>query len=327
MTVGPVPSGPRITVLAGGLGGARLALGLTEAGCASSTTFITNVADDWLVGRLSVCPDTDAVLYALAGLFDDERGWGRRGDVFPGPAPGEPAWFGVGTADRRHHLARLAHLDRGLPLSGAISALADGLGVEAAVLPVTDYPVRTVVQYGGHWVAFQEWLLRDGAPLPEHITWTGLDRARPAPGVLAAIVDADLVVLGSSSPVASLLPILGVAGVGEALRARRAWTIALSPVVMNRPVVVERDRHRARARAMLLTARGIPHTVAGLAGLLRPFAGRMVIDPVDAASAGPVARSGMEPLLAPVIGLDGPERSAQVRALLAAGPAQRADRE
>lgn len=317
-------AGPRITVLAGGLGGARLALALTEAGWAASATFITNVADDCRMGELPVCPDTDAVLYALAGLFDEVRGWGRRADVFPGPAPGEPAWFGVGAADRRHHQLRQAYLDRGMTLTGAVTALCRDLGIRATVLPVTDDPVRTRIRHDGRWVTFQEWLVRDHAPVPEQVDWAGLEGAVPAPGVLAAIGDADLVVLGSSSPVASLLPILGVAGVGEALRAARERTVALSPVVVNRPAVTEPARARARARAGLLACRGVQHTPDGVAGLLHPFAGRLAIDPVDAHYADRISRLGIEPLLAPVIGADPAERTDLMRVLrvVAAATAQ-----
>jgi LPPG:FO 2-phospho-L-lactate transferase len=306
---------PRITVLAGGLGGARLALALTEAGWAGSATFVTTVADDWWVGELPVCPDTDAVLYALAGLFDEERGWGVRGDEFPGPGPGEPSWFGVGAADRRHHLARKRYLDAGAPLSGAVAALCRDLAVASTVLPVTDDPVRTRVRTGGRWVAFQEWLVRDHAPPVERVDWAGLDRARPAPGVLAAVRDADLVVLGSSSPVASLLPILGVPGVGRALRARRARTVALSPVAVDRSVRTERDRHRAAARAALLAAQGRAHTPEAVAELLSPFAGGFVLDPADAGRAGRVAGYGVVPVLAPVVGIDPGERAALVEVL------------
>src|SRR5512147_1404085 len=129
---------PLITALCGGLGGARLALALQAAGLESRTCFVTNVADDCEVGGLLVCPDTDAVLYALGGLFDDERGWGVRGDVFPACAEGADDWFHIGERDRRQHHARSALLASGLSLSAATAHLAKGLGVAARVLPASN---------------------------------------------------------------------------------------------------------------------------------------------------------------------------------------------
>lgn len=306
-----------IVVLSGGLGGARMALALSEAVLADRCTFVTNVADDWSVGDLPVCPDTDAVLYALAGRFDDERGWGIRGDTFGGPRAGEPPWFGIGDADRAHHEARRRLLDGGATPSGATTALARAAGIAASVVPVTDDVVRTRVRHGGRWAAFQEWMVRDHCPAPDAISWAGLDRARPAPGVFDAIAGAELVIIGSSSPMASLAPILGVGGVRAALSARHGPTVALSPVVAGRPLVTDRDRHRAAARAALMACRGLAHTPGDYARWIAPLASHVVLDPSDAAWSPDVTDLGLEVLLAPVIGADPDEREALVDAVLA----------
>jgi LPPG:FO 2-phospho-L-lactate transferase len=305
-----------IVVLSGGLGGARLALALTEAGLANRCTFITNVADDWTVGDLPVCPDTDAVLYALSGRFDEQRGWGIRGDTFPGPRPGEPSWLGIGDADRAHHEARQALLGAGATLAEATFGLARSAGVAAAVVPVTNGPVRTRVRHGGRWLAFQEWLVRDRCPTPDAVAWSGLGRASAAPGVVDAIVKAEVVILGSSSPVASLAPILGLAGVRRALAARRGPTVALSPVVEGRPLVTDRDRHRAVARAALMACQGLAHTPGDYARWIGPLASHVVLDPADANWAPLVSHCGAEVVFGPVIGNDPDERRMLVDVVL-----------
>jgi LPPG:FO 2-phospho-L-lactate transferase len=307
----------RIVVLSGGLGGARLALALTEAGLADRCTFVTNVADDWTVGDLPVCPDTDAVLYALSGRFDDERGWGIRGDVFPGPRAGEPDWFGIGDADRAQHRARRSLLSAGVTVSQATASLAAAAGITARVMPVSDDEIRTRVRHGGRWVAFQEWLVRDRCPPPEDVRWVGIDRSTPAPGVVDAIAGAALVLIGSSSPVASLEPILGVAGVRQALSGRAGPTVALSSVVEGRPLSTDRDRHRARARSLLMALRGLDHTPGAVARWVAPLATHVAIDPGDAGWADAVRATGAEPVLAPVAGIDTGERRVLLDRLLA----------
>ena len=306
-----------IVVLSGGLGGARLALAMSEAGLVDRCTFVTNVADDWTVGDLPVCPDTDAVLYALSGRFDDERGWGIRGDVFPGARAGEPTWFGIGDADRAHHRVRRSLLSAGSTRSQATASLAAAAGITAKVTPVTDDEIHTRVRHSGRWVAFQEWLVRDRCPPPDDVCWDGLDRSSPAPGVVEAITGADLVLIASSSPVASLEPILGVSGVRQALTARAGPTVALSPVVQARPLTTERDRHRAHARALLMAWAGLDHTPGAVARWVAPLASHVAIDPRDSVWADAVRATGAEPVLAPVIGLDTGERRALVDAMLA----------
>jgi LPPG:FO 2-phospho-L-lactate transferase len=165
-------------------------------------------------------------------------------------------------------------------------------------------------------VAFQEWMVRDHCPAPDAIGWAGLDRARPAPGVFDAIAGADLVIIGSSSPMASLAPILGVGGVRAALRTRQGPTVALSPVVAGRPLTTDRDRHRAAARAALMACRGLAHTPGDYARWIAPLASHVVLDPSDAAWLPDVIDTGAEVVLAPAIGMDPAERRGLLDALL-----------
>jgi LPPG:FO 2-phospho-L-lactate transferase len=303
---------PRLTVLSGGLGGARLALAVTEAGRARGTTFVTNVADDWIVGRLPVCPDTDSVLYALSGRFDEERGWGVCGDVFTGARGDEPSWFGIGALDRATHEHRHALMANGASLAAATAALARAAGVDANVVPVTCDRVRTNLLSAGAWLEFQEWMVRDRGPTVEAIRWDGLDAALPSPGVIEALSESEVVVIAASSPMASLAPILGVAGVRSALRQRRGPTLALSSVVLGRAPCTDRDRHRASARRQLLEAAGIADTPSAIAVWLAPLVSHFALDACDAEFADAVAATGAIPLLAPVIGIDSDERRSLV---------------
>jgi LPPG:FO 2-phospho-L-lactate transferase len=292
----------RYCVLSGGLGGARLALALTESDADDSAVFITNVADDWLVGELPVCPDTDAVIYALTGRFDEERGWGIVGDDFPGPRAGEPGWFGIGRLDRRTHDDRARLLNTGLTLAATTAELARNAGARAVVIPVTEDPVRTQIRSGESWLSFQEWLVRDRCPAVDEVRWAGLEAASASPGVLSSVVDAAVVVVGSSSPIASLLPIVKIQQVREALLHRTKPTVALSPVVLGRPIVTSRDAHRDNARRRLLAAAGVDYTPLAIAQWLSPLITHFIVDPSDAMWVDAIADIGVVAMVAPVIG-------------------------
>lgn len=298
------PSTPRITVVCGGLGGARLALALQAAGLESRCCFVTNVGDDCDAGGLRVCPDTDAVLYALGGVFDEERGWGMRGDLFP-PAPGNE-WFHVGCKDRQMHAARDVMLRAGRTLTDATECLARRLGVEARVLPATDEPLRTHVHTPKGVLAWQEWLVREQArPQVLAVEYRGIERARATADVLQVIDQASLLVIAASSPIASIGPTLALPGVVEAIRARRHPTVALSPVTRCRPLANERDARRAAVRAALLSAVEIEHEPVAVARYYAELIDAYVLDEADEADAEAVARLGIEPLIAPVIDLGG----------------------
>jgi|GEM_PF-4640730 len=311
-----------ITALCGGLGGARLALALGHL--ASETTFITNVGDDWRVGGLLVCPDTDAVIYALAGLFDEERGWGVRDDVFPGPRENEPPWFGLGVRDRQHHESRHALLLSGFDLSQATAKMVGELGISARVIPVTCDQNPTCIETDHGPLAFQEWLVRDRAqPLVTGVVWPGVATASPARDVLASIETAGVVVVSSSSPGASIEPSLRVPGVRDALIARKeagGRTVVISPIVSGRLPVGLRDTHRAHARAVLMQAMGLTPDLAGIAEWISPWATALIIDPVDAFAAILLERADLKVSTAPILDQTAEDRAELVAAIFNSTP-------
>jgi LPPG:FO 2-phospho-L-lactate transferase len=291
-------SRPTVCVLSGGLGGARLARALVAEGIDDRTSFVTNVGDDLEVDGLLVCPDTDAVLYALAGCFDEDRGWGVRDDTFN--ADGELPWFHVGERDREYQAARAELLGRGLSLGEAVRGVADELGVRATLAPVTDAPVRTFVTTERGTVAWQEWLVRDGAwPEPCSVEYRGAASAVASAVALGAMRDADVLLIAPSSPVASIAPILAIPGVVDAISSRYRPAIAISPHVARRPPTAPRDVDRARVRGALLRAKGVAHEPAGIAVWYRDIAGVFVLDPIDAPEAPEVAAVGLEVVVAP----------------------------
>lgn len=285
----------KVTLLCGGLGGARLAPHLVSR---HRLAAVCNVADDLTWMGLHVSPDVDAVLYALAGCFDGERGYGVRGDTgdFMTLAAGArvESWFWIGDRDLQTHVLRTSMLQAGKPLSAATDALRRGLGVDAAVLPATDDEVRTRVGVDGRDLDFQTFYAREGAGLrPSQVRWEGIAAAAPAPGVLGALAEADLVILAESSPVASLLPILGLAGVREALGATAAVRVALSPVVAALPPMHPVDRHHSRAREHLLLALGLGHDPFSIATLYQGLIDAFVIDGRDSSFGPAIAELGM----------------------------------
>jgi len=289
---------PTVTVLSGGLGGARLARALVAEGIDNGSSFVTNVGDDLEVDGLLVCPDTDAVLYALVGCFDEDRGWGVRDDDFS--AGGELPWFHVGERDRAYQAARAELLGHGLCLGDAVRGVAAELGVRATLAPVTDTSVRTVVTTEQGMVGWQEWLVRDGARAePRAVEYRGAAAATASAVAIGAIRDADILLIAPSSPIASIAPMLAIPGVVDAITSRDRPAIAISPQVARRPPTASRDIDRARVRGALLRARGVAHDPAAIAAWYRDIAGVFVLDPVDAVEAPAVAAFGLEALVSP----------------------------
>jgi len=306
----------RIVVISGGLGGARFAMGLKEAGLDRQSSFVTNVADDVVVDDLVVCPDTDAVSYAFTGIFDDKRGWGIAGDRFSHPSKTHP-WFAIGDMDRSWQRRRQRLLSRGMPLHEAIRACAVQMGIRATIVPATNSEVRTRIVSRGTALGFQEWLVRDGARMQvDEMGLAGIDDAEPSPGVLPAIEEASVIVIAPSSPAASIRPIISVRGVTEALAQRRDIVVAVSPIASKLPLVLERDQRRAHARAVLMEAVGIPHEPIGVARSYRRFISRFVLDRADGELEKDVASLDVDVRTAPTVGSTPQARAELLSAVL-----------
>ena len=229
-----------IVALSGGTGGAKMLDGLASVVGQSNLAAIINTADDDDFHGLRVCPDIDICTYTLAGVVD-ERGWGYADDTFrclDGLATyGRESWFGLGDRDLATHLHRTLMLGEGATLSEVTADICRRMGVVATLLPMSNEPVRTRIATASGSLSFEEYLVRDGAREDiQGITFTGIEDAHPAPGVIRAIQNAQAIVIGPSSPVVSIGTILAVPGVRDALRARRADVIGVSPIIGDAPV-------------------------------------------------------------------------------------------
>jgi LPPG:FO 2-phospho-L-lactate transferase len=276
---------------------------LVRAAGPERVTAIGNVGDDLEILGLHVSPDLDTVLYTLAGLLDEERGWGVRNETYNAlsmaGALGGETWFTLGDRDLGLHLVRTQALRRGEPLSSVTERLAHRLGLRTRLLPATDDPLRTWIETPTGEVPFQEWFVaRQHRDEVEGVRFHGAVAARPAPGVVAALDEASLIVLAPSNPYISIWPILAVREIRAALERRRAPAVAVSPLVGGRAVKGPADRMLARL------ARGTGP--ADVAGCYEGLIDVLVVDEADAAA------------------LDGlPLRAVVTRTLMSGGPERR----
>ncbi len=285
----------RITALAGGIGGARFLRGLLRhldrAAVAADVTVIGNTADDVTLHGLRVCPDLDTVMYTLGGGIHEEQGWGRSDERFTvaeelAAYGAGPAWFTLGDRDLATHVVRTRLLGQGRTLSEVTATLCERWRPGVRLLPMSDDRVETHVVVDDpdgeagtqRAVHFQEWWVRWHAALPaRRILAVGIEEARPAPGVLDALRQADVVLLPPSNPVVSIGTILGVPGVRDALRGTRAPVVGVSPIIGGAPV-------RGMADACL-TAIGVETSASAVAGLYADFLDGWLVDEADGALA------------------------------------------
>ena len=233
--------------MSGGVGGAKLARGLHDVLAPGELTVIGNVGDDVEVLGLHVSPDLDSVLYALAGLNDEERGWGRAGETWnaleSARAWGGEEWFMLGDLDIGLHLVRTRSLRAGEPLSAVTARLAEAAGLGTRLVPVTDDRLRTHLVTPAGTFPFQEWFVARGhRDEVDGLVYEGAGDAGPAPGVLDTLAAADAIVVAPSNPYVSIHPILAVPGVREALESRTARCVAVSPLIGGRAVKGPLDR-------------------------------------------------------------------------------------
>ena len=305
---------PRVTVLAGGVGGARFVRGLLAAVPAEHVTIVGNVGDDLEHWGLSISPDLDTLLYTLTGRIHPEQGWGVAGDTREAMAVvaelGGSDWFMLGDRDIGLHLVRSERLRAGEPLSAITADLVRRYGLAAQLVPATDDRLRTRIVTAGGELAFQEWLVgRRAADAVAAVRFEGVPGARPAPGVLAAIASADAIVLAPSNPFVSLAPILAVDGLREAVAARREHVVAITPMIGSRAV-------KGPLAGMLETL-GHDVSAVGVAALLAPLAAAFVLDRADEGRAGEIRALGVRTVCVPTLMRDTAGAAALARAALA----------
>ena len=305
----------RVTALAGGTGAAKLLRGLASARPRHELTVIGNTGDDAEIWGLHVSPDLDTVMYALAGRLDAMRGWGVADDTFRCLEAmgdlGAETWFNLGDRDLATHLYRTRALGDGTPLSAVTAELCRRLGVAARILPMSDDPVRTRVRTPDGWLSFQEYFVREKAQVRVlDVEYAGAAASRPAPGVLEAIREADLVVVCPSNPVTSVGPVLAVPGMAQALAAVRSRVVAVSPIVGGAAV--------SGPAGELMRARGLPVSPVGVAAAYAPWLGTLVIDRSDAARVPELERLGVRTVLADILMTDRDREIALAQLTLAA---------
>jgi LPPG:FO 2-phospho-L-lactate transferase len=304
----------RVVALAGGVGAARFLRGLVRAMPPGDVRAIVNTGDDRVFYGVHVSPDLDIVTYTLAGRVDLERGYGIAGDSFAVvdalAAYGHEAWFRLGDRDLATCLHRTVRLAQGAGLAAVTDEIRRANGVETPILPMSEDPCPTIVLLSaGRRVHFEEYLARDGAP--DDVAGVDLSAAaaaRPAPGVLEGLAEADVVVLCPSNPVVSIGPILAVPGVRAALASGAAPVVAISPIIGGAPVKGPADR--------LLRGIGVEVSARGVAGLYRDVCQGMVIDRRDAAQARDVEARGLACLVTETLMRDETIAEALARAAL-----------
>jgi LPPG:FO 2-phospho-L-lactate transferase len=314
---------PRVTALAGGVGAARMLRGLAAVVGQAAITAIINTADDIVLHGLRISPDIDTVTYTLAGAANPETGWGLDGESWgvmealaafkPGPGedeePNPLTWFALGDKDLATHLYRTGRLAAGATLSEVTTEVARRFGVQAHLLPMTDSRVETRVTVeqpgsGTKEIGFQEYFvgLRHSVPV-KRLRFAGAEASSPAPGTLAAIKGADVLVICPSNPLVSIGPILSVPGIAHAVTQRRDKNVAVSPIIAGRALKGPADH--------MLAELGHEPSATGVARLWAPFAATLVVDEADAKLAPRIEAEGMRVVVARSV-MVGPNEAAEL---------------
>jgi LPPG:FO 2-phospho-L-lactate transferase len=307
----------RIVVLAGGIGGARFLRGLKSAAPDADITVIGNTGDDIHLFGLKVCPDLDTVMYTLGGGIHEEQGWGRADETFAvkeelAAYGAGPEWFGLGDRDFATHIIRTQMLAVGYPLSAVTEALCARWQPGVRLIPMTDDRVETHVvisasdsgsaagpdDEGRKAVHFQEYWVRLHASVPAHaVLPVGAEQSKPAPGVLEAITEADVILFPPSNPIVSIGTILAVPGIREAIADTDVPVVGLSPIVGNAPVRGMADK--------VLAAVGVEATAAAVAAYYgSELLDGWLVDTVDAAAVGEVEKAGINCRAVPLMMTD-----------------------
>ena len=304
-----------ILTLAGGVGAARFLDGLVRVIPPNELFVIGNTGDDAEIHGLHISPDLDTVTYTLAGLADPVRGWGLHGDTFHNLEAlrrlGAEAWFQLGDRDLATHIFRTERLRAGAKLSKVTREITAALGVKSTIVPMSDNPVRTMVETPAGLLEFQDYFVRRRASdAVRAVHFRGAEKSKAAPGLLKAITNADAVVFCPSNPIISIGPILAVPGIREALQRRRSPTIAISPIVGGRAIKGPADK-MLRGLKMSVSA-------AGVARLYKGIVNMFVLDKQDEAEAAKVESLGMRTIVTDTIMSGLSKKKALARAVMKA---------
>jgi len=280
----------KIVALAGGVGASKLLLGLSALIDPRALTIIVNTGDDISLHGLEISPDLDIVTYTLAGIVNPKTGWGIKGDTFSAlhrlSVYGGPAWFNLGDQDLATHIFRTQRLRDGSSLSQVTEIIRRKLGVRARIIPMSDQPVRTMIETRRAEMHFQEYLVKLRAqPAIRGIRFQGSKSAKPAPGVIEALRQTDTIVICPSNPLISIGPILAVPGLRQALRKRRKSVLAISPIVGGKSLKGPSDR--------MMRQMGSDASALGVASLYRDFCGTLIIDHTDESERAAIEALGM----------------------------------
>jgi LPPG:FO 2-phospho-L-lactate transferase len=303
----------RAVVLAGGVGGSKLALGLSRVMEPRDLTIIANTGDDIVMHGLHVSPDPDIMMYTLAGLVNPETGWGFRDETFrvaEGLARyGRPVWFNLGDRDLATHIHRSAMMKDGASLSQALESIRSALGVAPRILPMTDAYVPTMLQTDEGRMHLQDYFVRRRCePNLQGIEFENVENAPPAPGVIEAIRGAGAVLIAPSNPLISIGPILAVPGIREALRQARARVMGVSPIVGGKSLKGPSDKMMAQL--------GHDVSALGVARLYRDICASFVIDEADSGQADAVSALGMNVVVSPTVMRTQEDKETLARAIL-----------
>jgi len=268
----------QIVVLAGGVGAAKFLQGLANIVSPEDLSCVVNTGDDIVLHGLHISPDMDIIMYTLAGIVDNEKGWGVSQDTFNCFEAlrnlGLDEWFRLGDKDLATHLYRSELLRRGLSLSEITTALSKRLGVRSRLLPMTNDKFETWVRTDAGWMHFEEYYVRRGfRDEVRDVQFRGADNARPAPGVLEALADAELVIVAPSNPIVSIGTILAVQGIRGTLQRREEPVVAISPIVGGSPLKGPADK--------FMLHRGVEVSPKGVARLYGDFLDLMILDHAD----------------------------------------------
>ena len=309
-----------LAVLSGGVGGAKLVLGLYHAMAPETSRerliVVANTGDDMRYMGLHIAPDIDSVVYALADLSDKERGWGRANETWTFMEAlkglGGEAWFNLGDGDLAMHVERTRRLDEGQSLTEATGAICGALGVRARILPMTDDAVATIVDTPGGPLAFQHYFVRDRCePEVTGFRFQGIADARPNPALMRSLESGAIssVLIAPSNPFVSVDPILGLPGMRAALKSPPGPIVAVSPIVGGQAI--------KGPAAKMMAELGAPVSAAGVARHYAGLVDAMVIDEVDRGQAAEIRGLGMEVLVTKTVMRSLEDRIALARDCLA----------